>query len=146
MWVSLVGLSTPRTKQCEAKGSSGRPASAPQLKCVCLKSPIEDRNVQPSCPHLFIPVAFFYWHCSQRGGIILSHKMTSKQRQWNEDSRCSDWLIFTFFFKFLNNSYLCRGFTAFRRSRLSVWAEFVLSTNDILVSNQPSGFVMCLRF
>lgn len=73
-----------RYRQCEAKASSGRPASVPQLKCVCLNSPFEECDVQPSCPHLVIPVAFLHWHPRQTGSIILSHQVTFSQRHFGE--------------------------------------------------------------
>lgn len=53
------GLIASTEIQYEAKASS---VSAPQLKCVCLNSPFEECDVQPSCPHLFIPVASLHCH------------------------------------------------------------------------------------
>lgn len=140
----------PRYKQCEVEASSGRPASVPQLKCVCLNSPFEECDVQPSCPHLFIPVAFLHWHPRQRGSIILSHKVTSSQRHFEhlmlskkkekkKRRKCSHWLIISIY-----ACHFCTGFRALTGSMLSLSAESILSTAASYHISWFSSLVICL--
>lgn len=133
MWVSLEGLSaSERHKRCEAEASSGRPASVPQLKCVCLNSPFEKSDVQPSCPHLFIPVAFLHRHPRQRGDIILSHKVTISQKAFWKAPAMKMWLIiFTYA---VLKYHICTGFAALTGSPLPLSAESILSTRGFFLN------------